>query len=89
MKDENSTTNISTDAGIFRRLWEAWKPIARRIGDFNARLILTVFYFILLAPFSFLVRMLDPLNLRRKSKSAWEQRPEPNPHLLEHARRQS
>jgi hypothetical protein len=89
MKNLNETEKIDPNAGIFPRLWNGWKRIARRIGDFNARLILTVFYFVLLAPFSLIVCMLDPMGLRRKSNRAWTPRHESSPNLLEHARRQS
>jgi hypothetical protein len=46
--------------------WEAWKRLGKRIGDFQARLLLTVFYFVILAPFALVVRWAsDPLSLKR------------------------
>ncbi len=38
-----------------KKVWEGWKAIAKRIGDFNARLILTLFYFLIVGFFSLLV----------------------------------
>ncbi len=47
-------------------LWQGWKRLAHRIGDAQARFILTVFYFLILAPFALVIRWRsDPLSLRR------------------------
>ena len=49
---------------MLKRLWQAWKELAHRIGNFQARVILTVFY-TLLAPFGLGTRMFsDPLRLK-------------------------
>jgi hypothetical protein len=57
---------------MLRRLWARWKVIARRIGEFQSRLLLCLFYFVILAPFGLGVRLLsDPLRLRRRSLSQW------------------
>jgi hypothetical protein len=51
---------------LLRRLWAGWKRIGRRIGDFQARVLLTLFYFVFLAPFALAVRWkADPLGLKR------------------------
>ena len=51
---------------LLRRLWEGWKRVGRKIGDFQARVLLTVFYFVVLAPFAVIVRWkADPLGLKR------------------------
>ena len=51
---------------VLRRLWEGWKRVGRKIGDFQARVILTLFYFVILAPFALVVRFkADPLGLKR------------------------
>ena len=36
----------------FKRAWNWWKKIARKIGDFNARVILTIFYLVPFLPFA-------------------------------------
>jgi hypothetical protein len=57
---------------LWRRLWEWWKGIARKIGDFQARVLLVVFYFLLLAPFALLVRLTtDPLAIKRRTRRGW------------------
>jgi hypothetical protein len=51
---------------FLRRLWEGWKRVGRKIGDFQARVLLTLFYFVILAPFAVIVRFkADPLGLKR------------------------
>ena len=51
---------------VLRRLWEGWKRVGRKIGDFQARVLLTIFYFVILAPFAVVVRLTaDPLGLKR------------------------
>ncbi len=46
-------------------LWEYWKRFGRRVADFQARLILTVLYFVVMAPFALIVRFAaDPLSIK-------------------------
>ncbi len=56
-----------------RNLWEGWKEIAEYIGDFQSRLLLTIFYFTIAVPFGLMVRLFgDPLNIRKLPEgSAW------------------
>ncbi|MGQ0792575.1 MAG: hypothetical protein ACT4NX_00600 [Deltaproteobacteria bacterium] len=55
-----------------KALWEWWKPLARKIGDFQARVILTVFYFVFLSPFALIVRFAtDPLAIKPKTPRGW------------------
>jgi hypothetical protein len=62
---------------FLKRLWVGWKEIAGCIGDFQSRLLLTVFYFTVALPFGLLVRIAsDPLRVRRPpSPSGWMNRP--------------
>ncbi len=49
-----------------KNVWEAWKKIARKIGTFQAKVLLTVFYLVILAPFGILFRFFkDALHLRK------------------------
>jgi hypothetical protein len=76
-------------ATLLRRAWAGWKRFGKKVGDFQARLLLTFFYFVILAPFGLAVRGADPLGLRRTG-IGWRERPAPpagDP--LVHARRQS
>jgi len=54
-----------------KHLWEAWKVLARKIGTFQARVLLTVLYGVLVLPFGLAVRLFsDPLRTK-KPPSGW------------------
>ena len=58
------------------RAWERWKVVAHAIGTFQARVLLSVFYFIVVPPFALIVKVKDPLGLRRRGRaSGWIERP--------------
>jgi len=48
------------------KIWQGWRRVARRIGEFQTRLFLALFYFMILAPLTLLTRTGDPLGLRRR-----------------------
>jgi hypothetical protein len=55
-----------------RKVWFTWKSIAKFIGDWIARLVLTGFYFTLFAPFGLSVRLGgDPLAIKPGDKARW------------------
>jgi hypothetical protein len=71
-----------------RRIWEAWKKLARRIGELNSRVLLTLLYVVLLMPFGLGLRLVaDPLRRRKPVASNWIPRTEA-PAALGEARRQ-
>lgn len=91
-KTDNTSSEESTEEqGFFRRLWEGWKKIARKIGDFNARVILTLFYFILLCPFAIIMKIFtDPLEIKNKEHIGWHNKVDNRElTILEKATRQS
>jgi hypothetical protein len=52
---------------MIKRIWEAWKRIAHKIGNFQARLLLTIFYAIVVLPFGVAARLFsDPLQIKRR-----------------------
>lgn len=66
-----------------------WKRIARYIARLQARLILFLFYFLVLAPFALLVRWFsDPLGLKPGAPKGWQPLPERDAASLERARKQ-
>ncbi len=74
---------------VFRQLWEQWKRIARRIGDVQARVLLILFYFVILAPFGMVVRWAtDPLAIKPGTPRGWRNTREQRGTLLERASRQ-
>jgi hypothetical protein len=57
---------------VLNRIWAGWKKYGQMIGDFIARLVLTLFYFTIFLPFGVGVRLLgDPLGLRRGEEIKW------------------
>ena len=51
---------------MLANLWARWKVFAQRVGDFQARLILTFIYFFVVGPFGVIVTFLrDPLKIKR------------------------
>jgi hypothetical protein len=57
--------------GSLKAVWEAWKSFGRKLGDFQARLILSFFYYVIVAPFSPLIRSSDPLSLKPGRARGW------------------
>ncbi|MBI2152898.1 MAG: hypothetical protein HYV92_03075 [Candidatus Rokubacteria bacterium] len=62
-----------------RALWKGWLRIARAIGTVNTVVLLTVLYWLVVAPLGLILRLLgkDPLRLRRgPERTLWhEKRP--------------
>ncbi len=55
-----------------RRGWQWWKGVARKIGDAQARIILTVFYYGILAPFALVMKWgRDPLAIKPGAAPGW------------------
>ena len=72
-----------------KAIWQRWKRIAHTIADFQARLLLSVFYFAVVAPFAVGVRLCsDPLRLDPRLRASWLRRPEVTIDPLTRARRQ-
>jgi len=72
---------------MLKRLWEAWKRIAHKIGNFQARVLLTILYIVLVLPFGLGVRLFaDPLQIRKRPTGWLDQ--EPAAHDMDWARRQ-
>ena len=70
--------------------WGAWKRVARRIGDLQARILLTLFYYVVLGPFALVLRWRsDPLAIEPGASGGWRARPESPEAPMEQARRQS
>lgn len=57
-------------------LGKKWKNFSHRMGSFQSRVLLSLFYFIVVFPFAFMVRLFsDPLKIkRRKEESFWGER---------------
>jgi hypothetical protein len=78
-------------AGVPRLAWDRWVTISRPIGDFNARLLMGLFYFTLLLPFGALSRLFsDRLRLKKPPDGAllWLPREQALDSTVDEARRQ-
>lgn len=77
-------------ASVIVRLWEGWKRVAGKVADFQARLLLSGFYFLVAAPFALIVKWSsDPLSLGPRAPKGWQPRTAAPGSALERARRQS
>ena len=74
---------------MLRNLWSEWLRLARHIGNFNARALITLVYFVLLAPFGLIYHAFaDTLQVKEQpTGSAWQNRGASDTDL-EKARRQ-
>lgn len=71
----------------YRKVWKRWKGFTRRVGNFQARALLFLFYFILVFPIAMVIKIFaDPLRLKKKTAHGWVNREEENP-SLEQARK--
>jgi hypothetical protein len=71
-------------------IWERWKRIGKKIGEFQSRVILGVVYFVIVCPFAMIVRWTsDPLAIKPKSPKGWQQRRQSETVSIESARRLS
>lgn len=66
---------------VLAAAWARWKAIVTVIGTFQARVLLSVFYFTVVPPFALVVKLFkDPLGLRAAaSNTFWMDRPAPDP----------
>ena len=50
-----------------KAIWKAWTRIAHIIGNFQARVLLTILYVVLVLPLGVIVRLFaDPLRIKRR-----------------------
>lgn len=72
---------------MLKRIWHSWKQAAHAIGTFQARVLLTAFYAVLVLPFGIFIRLLsDPLRIKRRP-THWLEHPGET-HDLRWAKRQ-
>lgn len=76
LTEEKSSSNKESERvpiNLIKNLWQSWKNFSKRMGSFQSRIILSLFYFIFVTPFALGVRIFsDPLNIKHKSsKSHW------------------
>jgi hypothetical protein len=58
-----------------RAAWNAWKRVARKIGDFQARVLLTILYAVVVLPFGLMSRLFSDSLQIKKRPTQWIDRP--------------
>lgn len=57
---------------LLKTIWKRWVGIAHKIGNFQSRLLLTIFYFTLLLPFAAATTLFtDRMRKKKPPKSMW------------------
>jgi hypothetical protein len=74
-------------AGLRAKISGRWKKIGHAIGNFQARILLTVIYSVLILPFGAAVRFFADSFHTKKRPEKWFEHP-PIPNTLDEARRQ-
>lgn len=61
---------------MLKTIWGVLLAVAKRIGQVQAWIIFTLFYFVLLAPIALIHQLAaDPLRLRKGTQHMWHTRP--------------
>jgi hypothetical protein len=77
MKRRHIPQSLRQDLDDLKVLWNAWKRLAHKIGNFQARVLLTILYAILILPFGLMVRFFwDPLQLKHRPTQWMDHPPE-------------
>ena len=63
---------------MLKRAWQAWMRVAHKVGTFQARVLLTIFYVVLMFPFGIAARLFfDPLRIKHRP-TKWLDHPDEN-----------
>jgi hypothetical protein len=61
-----------TPANVFKKIWQSWNDFSKRMGSFQSRILLSLFFFILVSPYAIAVKVFsDPLNIKYQSRTSW------------------
>jgi hypothetical protein len=65
--------NQQSKKNLLMRFWQGWKRVAKKIGNFQARVLLAVFYFTIFCPFALAIRWSsDPLAINPGAPRGWQ-----------------
>ena len=57
---------------MLKRIWENWLLIAHKIGVWQSKVIMTVFYFIVAAPFAIIIKIFfDSLAIKKNNDGSF------------------
>ena len=66
---------IALGVSLIKDFWHGWKAFGQFLGDWLARLVLSIFYFTILVPFGVGVRLFsDPLLIKKQPRELWRPR---------------
>lgn len=62
-----------TSRNLLKKVWQSWGNFSKRMGNFQSRIVLSLFFFILVSPIALAVKMFsDPLRVKHQSnESHW------------------
>lgn len=85
--DEDRAEGLSR--GVFKRLWKRWAFFSKRMGSFQSRVMLSLFFFVFISPVAFLITLMgDPLKIKKRKnlETYWSPRAESSGGLEEFRR---
>lgn len=66
------TSEIRGITDMLGRFWKKVKIFLEKVGNFQSRVLLTLFYILLVIPMGLIMKLFsDPLRLRGQGDSAW------------------
>ena len=74
---------------MLQKVWTKWKAFGEFLGNILARVVLTIFYFTIMAPFAIGAQLFsDQLGIKSIPKNYWQDRTT-QPETIEKARSQA
>lgn len=85
-----TTVAEPAQGSLLARAWQGWKAFARRMGNYQSRVMMAYLYFTVVLPFGLAVTWLsDPLHIKRTGRpSNWQTKHVPVKPSVEEAGRQ-
>ncbi len=74
---------------VLKIVWAKWQIFGHKLATVQARILLSLFYFLILGPFAVVLKLAaDPLHLRAAGSRRWTPREQPPGEARTLARRQ-
>ena len=70
-------------------LCSRWKVMAQKVGTFQSRMLLSLFYFLVIPPFAAIIKIfLDPLGLKKSPAAKWHSKESRQADFFKESKRQ-